>query len=200
INGDQRRHGTVGRPLAYHALAIVDADGRRLPPGETGEVEVGGFPDNDYRYLADDGAVKVSSRGRIRTGDLGALDADGFLRLTGRAKELIIRGGVNISPLEIDSVLMQAPEVAEAASVGVPDPTYGEEVVAYVVLRPGARTSAEDILRHCHAALPAFKAPKCIVLSDALPKTERGKLDRKALVEKWAEQQRTTDDSGQMTE
>jgi acyl-coenzyme A synthetase/AMP-(fatty) acid ligase len=195
ISGDERRHGTVGRPLAYHTLAIVDADGRRLPPGEIGEVDVGGFADNDYRYLADDGTVKVSSRGRIRTGDLGALDADGFLRLMGRAKELIIRGGVNISPLEIDSVLMQAPEVAEAASVGVPDPTYGEEVVAYVVLRPGARTSAEDILRHCHAALPAFKAPKCIVLSDALPKTERGKLDRKALVEKWAEQRRTTDNS-----
>ncbi len=186
ITGDERRFGTVGRPLAYHALAIVDAEGRRRPEGEIGEVEVGGFPDNDYRYLADDGTVKVSSRGRIRTGDLGALDADGFLRLTGREKELIIRGGVNISPLEIDSVLMQAPEVVEAASIGVPDPTYGEEVIAYVVLRAGARVSAEDILRHCHAALPAFKAPKRIVLSDALPKTERGKLDRKALAARWA--------------
>lgn len=188
IPGEKRRFGTVGRPLAYHALAIVDAEGRPRPQGEIGEVEVGGFPDNDYRYLADDGTVKVSSRGRIRTGDLGALDADGFLRLTGREKELIIRGGVNISPVEIDSVLMQAPEVVEAASVGVPDPTYGEEVVAYVVLRPGARASAEDILRHCNAALPAFKAPKRIVLSEALPKTERGKLDRKALAERWAQQ------------
>jgi acyl-coenzyme A synthetase/AMP-(fatty) acid ligase len=184
--GDARRLGTVGRPLAYHALAVVDAEGRRLPAGEIGEVELGAFPDNDYRYLADDGTVKVSSRGRIRTGDLGALDADGFLRLTGREKELIIRGGVNISPLEIDSVLMQRPEVVEAACVGVPDQTYGEEVIAYVVLRAGSRASADDILRHCNAALPAFKAPKRIVLSDALPKTERGKLDRKALVEMWS--------------
>ena len=182
----QRRFGTVGRPLAYHDLAIVDAEGRRLPAGEIGQVEIGAFADNDYRYLADDGTVKVNSRGRIRTGDLGSLDADGFLRLTGREKELIIRGGVNISPVEIDSILMQHPKVIEAATVGVPDRVYGEEVVAYVVLRPGASIGAEDILRHCNAVLPAFKAPKRIVLSDALPKTERGKLDRKALVERWS--------------
>jgi acyl-coenzyme A synthetase/AMP-(fatty) acid ligase len=185
MSGEQRRFGTVGRPLAYHDLAIVGADGRRLAVGEIGEVEIGCFADNDYRYLAEDGTVKVNSRGRIRTGDLGCLDADGFLRLTGRAKELIIRGGVNISPLEIDAILMQRPEVIEAATVGVPDRVYGEEVVAYVVLRPGATIGADDILRHCNAALPAFKAPKQIVLSKVLPKNERGKLDRKALVEMW---------------
>jgi acyl-coenzyme A synthetase/AMP-(fatty) acid ligase len=186
VTGDARRFGTVGRPLAYHALAIVGADGGLVRDGDIGHVEVGGFPDNDYRYLADDGAVNVSSRGRIRTGDLGSLDAEGFLRLTGREKELIIRGGVNISPLEIDSILMQSLEVMEAATVGVPDQTYGEEVVAYVVLRPGAIIGADDILRRCNDALPAFKAPKRIVLCEALPKTERGKLDRKALVERWS--------------
>lgn len=185
VTGDKRRHGTVGRPLPYHALAIVGPHGQRLGEGETGQVEVGDFPENDYRYLADDGAVKTNSRGRIRTGDLGTLDADGFLRLIGREKELIIRGGVNISPLEIDSVLMQSAEVIEAATVGVPDGTYGEEVVAYVVLRPGATVGAEEILRHCNGVLPAFKAPKHIVFRDALPKTERGKLDRKALAEIW---------------
>jgi acyl-CoA synthetase (AMP-forming)/AMP-acid ligase II len=186
VPGDKRRIGTVGRPLLYHYLAIVDAQGQRLPAGEIGHVEIGGYVHNEYRYLADDGTVKVHSRGRIRTGDLGALDADGFLRLTGREKELIIRGGVNISPLEIDSILMQQPDVIEAATIGIPDKIYGEEVVAYVVLRPGARIGAEDILRHCNAALPAFKAPKQIVLRDALPKTARGKLDRKALVERWS--------------
>jgi acyl-coenzyme A synthetase/AMP-(fatty) acid ligase len=183
--GEGRRLGTVGRPFGYHDLAIVDADGRRLPAGEIGHVEIGGFPGHAYRTLADDGSVQVGSRGRIRTGDLGCLDAGGFLTLTGREKELIIRGGVNISPVEIDGVLMQRPEVVEAATVGVPDRVYGEEVVAYVVLRAGSGVDADDILRHCNAALPAFKAPKRIVLSDALPKTERGKLDRKALVELW---------------
>src|SRR5580704_337476 len=135
--GRERRFGTVGRPLAYHRLAIVDAQGRALPQGEIGEVELGAFDDNDYRCLGDDGAVRVASRGRMRTGDMGFLDADGYLHLTGREKDLIIRGGVNISPVEIDGVLMQRAEIADAATVGVPDGVWGEEVVSYVVLRPG---------------------------------------------------------------
>jgi len=98
IAGELRRLGTVGRPLAYHRLAIVDGDGRQLPPGEIGQIEIGGFAGHHYRYLADDGSVKINGRGRVRTGDLGMLDADGFLALTGREKDLIIRGGVNISP------------------------------------------------------------------------------------------------------
>ena len=185
IPGERRRLGTVGRPFAYHDLAIVDGGGRRLPTGEIGEVEVGGFASHDYRYLADDGRVAVASRGRIRTGDLGCLDADGFLRLTGREKELIIRGGVNISPVEIDSFLMQRPELIEVATVGVPDAVYGEEVVSYVVARPGAQVDASELLRYCSDGLPAFKAPKRIVLSASLPKNERGKLDRRALAERW---------------
>jgi acyl-coenzyme A synthetase/AMP-(fatty) acid ligase len=185
IPGEQRRLGTVGRPLPYHDLAVVDADGRRLPPGEAGQVEIGGVADHPYRYLAEDGGIAVNSRGRIRTGDIGALDADGFLTLTGREKELIIRGGVNISPVEIDSCLMQCAEVIEAATVGVPDAVYGEEVVSYVVARPGAKLDTDALLRHCSTILPPFKAPKRIVLSPSLPKTERGKLDRKKLVERW---------------
>jgi acyl-coenzyme A synthetase/AMP-(fatty) acid ligase len=185
ISGEQRRLGTAGRPLAYHRLAIVDADGRSLPPGEIGLIEIGGNASHDYRYLADDGSVKINSRGRIRTGDLGLLDADGYLRVTGREKDLIIRGGVNISPVEIDSFLMQRPELIEVATVGVPDAIYGEEVVSYVVARPGATVDPGELLRYCSEGLPAFKAPKQIVLSVSLPKTERGKLNRRALAERW---------------
>jgi long-chain acyl-CoA synthetase len=185
IPGEQRRLGTVGRPFAYQHLVIVDAAGRSLPSGEIGEVEIGGFAGHDYRYLGDDGCVKASSRGRIRTGDLGLLDADGYLRLTGREKDLIIRGGVNISPLEIDGFLMRRPELIEVATVGVPDATYGEEVVSYVVARPGVTIDIGELLRYCSDGLPAFKAPKQIVLSASLPKTERGKLDRKVLVDLW---------------
>jgi acyl-coenzyme A synthetase/AMP-(fatty) acid ligase len=181
--GEQRRVGTVGKPHAYYQLRIVSQEGAVLPAGETGAVEVGGFADNNFCSLGDDGSIRVNDRGRMKTGDLGFLDDEGFLHLTGRARDLIIRGGVNISPAEIDSVLMRRPEVVEAATVGVPDEIYGEEVVAYVVLRPGSGVSAADILHHCAATLPAFKAPKRIVLSETLPKTERGKLDRKALVE-----------------
>jgi acyl-coenzyme A synthetase/AMP-(fatty) acid ligase len=183
--GERRRHGTVGRPLAYHDLAIVDAQGRRLPVGEIGQVEIGGFAGHSYRYLAEDGSVQINSRDRIRTGDLGRLDPDGFLSLVGREKELIIRGGVNISPLEIDGLLMRRPELIEVATVGVPDAVYGEEVVSYVVARPGAVIDPGELLRYCSAVLPAFKMPKEIVISASLPKTERGKLDRRALVEMW---------------
>jgi acyl-coenzyme A synthetase/AMP-(fatty) acid ligase len=188
--GEERRLATVGKPLPYLKLSIVGREGQPLPAGEMGSVEVGGFNDNSYRYLAADGTIQVNSYGRMKTGDLGFLDADGFLHLTGREKELIIRGGVNISPLEIDSLLMQCPEVAEVATVGVPDRIYGEEVVSYVVLRPGTTVGADEILRYCSSVLPAFKAPKQILLSQALPKTERGKLDRKALVEKWKTEDR----------
>ena len=184
IPGERRRLGTAGRPFAYHDLAIVDAGGRRLPPGEIGYVELGGFADHPFRYLGEDGEIKIHSRGRIRTGDLGWLDADGFLTLSGREKELINRGGAKISPVEIDSFLMQHADVIEAATVGVPDAIYGEEVVSYVVTRPGAAADAGELLRYC-AALPAFKAPKRILFAEALPKTERGKLDRKALAERW---------------
>jgi acyl-coenzyme A synthetase/AMP-(fatty) acid ligase len=185
IPGEQRRLGTVGRPFAYLDVAIVDADGRRLPAGEIGYVEAGGLGDNPYRYLAEDGGIAIHSRGRIRTGDIGSLDADGFLTLTGREKELIIRGGAKISPVEIDSCLMQRAEVIEAATVGVPDAVYGEEVVSYVVARPGAKLDPDELLRYCAATLPAFKTPKRIVLAEALPKTERGKLDRRALAARW---------------
>jgi len=187
IPGEQRRLGKVGRPFAYHDLAIVDAEGRRLPAGEIGHVELGGLGDHPFRYLGEDGEVKVHCRGRFRTGDLGSLDADGFLTLSGREKELIIRGGAKISPVEIDSFLMQHADVIEAATIGVPDPIYGEEVMSYVVARPGV--DAEALLRYCAGVLPAFKAPKRIVISSSsLPKNDRGKLDRRALAERWKNQ------------
>jgi long-chain acyl-CoA synthetase len=183
--GNARRFGSVGRPLAYHRLAIVGADGHAVPPGETGHVELGAWDDNDYRYLGDDGSVRVNSRGRMRTGDIGYLDEDGYLFLTGREKELIIRGGVNISPVEIDGVLMQCADVSEAATIGVPDKIWGEEVVSYVVLAPGSPFAPDKLMRFCAARLTPFKAPKQILLREVLPKSERGKLDRKALVAEW---------------
>jgi long-chain acyl-CoA synthetase len=186
IAGEARRHGTVGRPFAYHNVAIIDGEGQRPAAGRIGQVEIGGFSDHDYRYLADDGHVTVSGRNRMLTGDLGLIDEDGYLRLTGRAKDLIIRGGVNISPLEIDSFLMRHPALIEVATVGVPDAVYGEEVVSYVVARPTAAIDTDALLRYCSDGLPAFKAPKCIVLCATLPKTERGKLDRRALAERWS--------------
>jgi acyl-coenzyme A synthetase/AMP-(fatty) acid ligase len=188
--GAGRHFDSVGKPAPYLKLAIVNDRGQPVPVGEIGQVEVGSFPDNDYRYLADDGTIKIHSRGRLRTGDVGFLDTDGYLHITGREKDLIIRGGINISPLEIDSILMQRPEVSEVATVGIPDRTYGEEVVSFVVARPGVNIDVDDLLRYCGTFLPASKAPKQIVLSKHLPKSARGKLDRKALAQQWTSSQR----------
>src|SRR3954452_14823203 len=186
IPGEERRVGTVGRPFPYHDLTIIGADGAPLGTGEIGQVEIGGLGGHAYRYLAEDGSITVASQGRIRTGDLGLLDSDGFLTLVGREKELIIRGGVNISPVEIDGFLMQHPELIEVATIGVPDAVYGEEVVAYVVPRPGTMVNESALLRFCSDSLPTFKAPKQIVVCTTLPKTERGKLDRRALLRRWS--------------
>jgi acyl-coenzyme A synthetase/AMP-(fatty) acid ligase len=186
-NETTRRPGSVGKPLKYLDLKIVDDDGRSLPAGETGLVELGNEPARAYRYLDDQGAVQVNARGRIRTGDLGYLDDDGYLSLTGREKDLIIRGGVNISPAEIDAVLMAHAEVAEAATIGVPDPIYGEAILSFVVVKPGSSTDEETLRTHCRGRLSEAKRPKSIVFLEDLPKTERGKLDRKALREQWRE-------------
>lgn len=187
-NEHTRKFGTVGQPLACHRLTVVDADGKELPRGESGEVELGGFESNLYRYLDENGEEHVHARNRLRTGDLGIMDDEGYIRITGRAKDLIIRGGVNISPAEVDNILLQMPELAEAATIGVPDPIYGEEVVCYVAPREGRSTTPMAVLTHLQTRIPPFRMPKRIVVREHLPKTERGKMNRLLLLEEWKEE------------
>jgi len=180
-----RRFGSVGKPLAYQNPRIVDTNGASLPVGDTGAVEVGRGEGAEYRYLTPSGKITTHARGRIRTGDLGHLDGDGYLYLTGRSKEVIICGGVNISPVEIDNSVLELPGVAEAAAIGVPDDIHGEAVVVFAVRLPGTELSAEEILAHCRARLAAAKLPREIIFRESLPKTARGKMDRRALAEAW---------------
>ncbi len=183
--GRARKIGTIGPAQKYQHIRIVDGDGDDVATGETGEIIVGGGRQQAYGYLLSDGAVERLPAAGHRSGDLGHFDADGHLIITGRAKELIIRGGVNIAPLEIDGVLMAHPDVAEAGTVGVPHDIYGEEVVSFVTLRSGADIAADDLLVHCRGSLAEFKMPKQIIFRDAMPKNLRGKLDRGALLEDW---------------
>lgn len=184
-NEHTRKFGTVGKPLAYHKLTVVNSDGQEVPQGEMGEIELGGFSTNAYRYLDENGEEKIHAQDRLRTGDLGVMDEDGCVRVTGRAKDLIIRGGVNISPAEVDNILLQLPALGEAATIGVPDRIYGEEVVCYVAPKPGQTLTPEQVLTHCEGKLPEFRMPKQIIIRDALPKTERGKMNRLLLQEQW---------------
>lgn len=183
-----RRIGTVGPPGLFQNLKIVADDGQDLPPGEIGEIEIGGAQ-NAYGYLHADKSVEQIRGRRLKTGDLGYLDAEGFLHVTGRAKDLIIRGGVNIAPLEIDNLLTRHPDIVEAATIGIPDPVYGEEVVSYVALAPGATLSETDVLAFCADTLPEFKRPKRVLVVPDIPKNQRGKIDRNALVESWSRDQ-----------
>ena len=181
----QRRIGSVGRPGLYQNLRIVGPEGEVLPPGETGEIEIGGAQ-TGWGYLHADGTTERIRGKRLKTGDLGRFDEDGFLTITGRTRDVIIRGGVNVSPLEIDNALVSLPEVGEAAAIGVPDSVYGEEIVAFVAPRPGERPTAEEIAARCVELLPGFKAPKRVILLEELPKNDRGKTDRSILREIWA--------------
>ena len=132
-----------------------------------------------------DGVWENLQGNRIRLGDLAVMDEDGFITVTGRLKDQIIRGGVNISPVEVDNVMMQHEKVYEAAAVGVPDKIYGEEVIAYVVIRDGETLTSKEIRAHCSETLPDYRLPKQFFFIDSLPKNDRGKVRRPDLQELW---------------
>ena len=181
---NKRRMGTVGQPALHQEFQIVDASGAPCPPGVEGEVTAGG-PQVAIGYLQDDGSIDPIRGTRIKTGDLAVMDADGFVRVTGRTKDVIIRGGINISAQEIDEVLLAHGQVTEAAAVGVPDPIHGEEVVCYVSLKPGEKPDGDSILAYCRTRLPLPKVPKHVVVVSELPKSDRGKVLRDQLRADW---------------
>ncbi|MDR2051708.1 MAG: AMP-binding protein [Deltaproteobacteria bacterium] len=179
-----RKAGSVGLPFG-NEVRIFLADGETAPAGVSGEVAVRG--DNlAAAYFKNPGATAESFRdGWFRTGDLGFLDSEGYLLLRGRGKELINRAGEKIAPAEIDEVLYRHPGVELAAAVGVPHALYGEEVVAFLRLRPGATAGEEDILSFCADKLAGFKIPKRIFFREGLPQGPSGKIQRLKLVDEY---------------
>ncbi len=183
----ERRMGTVGKPAKYQQFQIVGEDDNPVPAGTEGLVTIGG-PQVCWGNISPEGDFEDWTGKRTRTGDLAVMDDDGFVRVTGRIKDIIIRGGANISPLEIDGVVMRHESVQEAAAVGVPHKIYGEEVVCYVVPKPGQALDLGAIAEHCTGDLPAFKMPKAFYVIDELPKSDRGKIVRDRLRERWQEE------------
>ena len=163
----------------------MDAGGRHLQPGESGEVVIQG--PNVIRGYEDNPEANAASftDGWFRTGDQGFLDADGYLTLVGRIKELINRGGEKISPREIDEVLLAHPAVAEAVCFGVPHPTWGEEVAAAVVAR--CPVSESDLLGYCRERLADYKRPKQIYMTETIPRTATGKILRRVVAQAFSQ-------------
>ena len=178
-----RKPGTVG-VAAGPEIAIMGADGRLLPRGETGEIVIRG-PNVTAGYQNNPNAnAEAFTEGWFRTGDQGVMDADGYLSITGRLKEIINRGGEKVSPREVDEILMDHPAVAQVVCFGMPHPKLGEEVAAVVVLREGHAVSERELQAFVSGRAADFKVPKKILFMDEIPKGATGKLQRIGLAAK----------------
>ncbi|HSN39866.1 MAG TPA: AMP-binding protein [Burkholderiales bacterium] len=179
-----RKIGSPGQAFGNEARIVDPATGKVRPPGVAGEIMVRG--DNvmkGYYKDPENTAKTLEPDGWMHSGDLGYIDEDGFVFVTGRIKELIIKGGENIAPREIDEALLKHPAVLEAAAVGIPDQNYGQEIMACVVLKPDHRCSASELAEFSQRELGKYKTPKVIKFVDGLPKGPSGKVQRLKLLE-----------------
>jgi acyl-CoA synthetase (AMP-forming)/AMP-acid ligase II len=180
---DERlRSETVGKPLAGVQLRILDGDETALPVGQSGEVAVAGY--NVMRgYFRQPGATRAAlADGYLKTGDLGLLDEEGYLRIVGRQSEMIIRGGFNVHPREVEDHLRSLPAVQEAVVIGVPNEVLGELVGACIVPVEGALITEDELRDLCRSALAVFKVPDLVAFMDELPRLPSGEVDRTALL------------------
>ncbi|THH35907.1 malonyl-CoA synthase [Aliishimia ponticola] len=179
----ERRAGTVGFPLPGVELKITDPEtGASLPEGEIGMIEVRGrnvF--KGYWQMPEKTAAELRSDGFFITGDLGRIDADGYVHIVGRGKDLIISGGYNIYPKEVELILDEMPGVLESAVIGVPHPDFGESPVGVLARKPGQEIDTDAILKAAREKLAAFKLPRKLIVVDALPRNTMGKVQKAAL-------------------
>jgi long-chain acyl-CoA synthetase len=181
----ENRIGTIGLPYPDTECRVVDLETGKIemPPGQPGEMIVKG-PQVMKGYWNKPEETRLTLRdGWLYTGDIAVMDEDGYFKIVDRKKDMIIAGGYNIYPREIEEVLFQHPKILEATVAGVADPYRGETVKAYVVLKPGQTSTSEDIIAFCKERLAAYKRPTVVEFRDSLPKTMVGKILRRQLVE-----------------
>jgi long-chain acyl-CoA synthetase len=183
-----RKPGTVGRPIDTAVVKIFGPEGSELGPNEIGEVymRLPGAPDFTYTGM-EQARREVERDGLITCGDVGYLDSDGYLFLCDRQRDMVISGGVNIYPAEIEAVLIGAPGVRDCAVFGIPDAEYGEALCAFIETRDGAQVTAEDIRAFLRPHLAGYKIPKTIEFRDALPREDSGKIFKRKLREPYWE-------------
>ena len=176
-----RKVGSIGLPMKGTEIRIVGQDENMLPPGKEGEIVIRGPMLMKGYWKKPEETAEVLKDGWLHTGDIGYVDEDGYFWVTDRKKDLIIKAGENISPRVIEEVLFQHPRVSEAAVIGIKDEVYGENVKAFVVLKPGQEVAAEEVIEYCRTKLNSFLAPKEVVFTKALPKNLLGKVLKKEL-------------------
>ena len=185
LNG-RRKIGSIGVPVPNTDMKVVRVDdpATEVPSGTQGELLLKGPQVMRGYWNAPDESAAVLTDGWLRTGDVATIDEDGYCFIVGRKKDMIIAGGYNIYPDEVDTVLMAHPAVHESATIGVPDPARGETVKSFVVLRPGRAANADDLIAHCRRELAAYKIPRSIEFLDELPKSSALKILRRELRER----------------
>ncbi len=182
----KRLSSSIGKPLPDVEIKIVDEGGKTIPPFGVGEI-LARSPRIMTGYWQDEQKTSqvMMEGGWLRTGDMGYMDQEGYIYLTGRGDDMIIRGGENISPEEVENVLHSHPKVEEAAVIGIPDPEWGQEPRAVVVLKKGEAATPEEIIEFCRARLAGFKRPRSVVFMESLPRNPMGKVLRKRLREEY---------------
>jgi long-chain acyl-CoA synthetase len=178
--------GSVGRPWPGHEIRILDENGQPCAPGEIGLIYVKS-PRLEFRYRGADDKTRTAFRdGFFTAGDLGWLDRDGYLFIADRRTDLIITGGANVYPAEVESVLSRHPKVADVAVVGIPDDEMGKSVLAVVELRPGERAAAEEIIAFARRDLAHYKCPRRVEFVERLPREPQGKVRKGELVRRYS--------------
>ena len=177
----KKKLGSIGIPMKGTTMKVVDSDGNELPLGQEGEIVLGGPMIMKGYWNKPKETTEVLKDGILSTGDIGYVDKDGYFFITDRKKDLIIKAGENITPREIEEVLFSHPKVSEAAVIGIKDKVYGEDIKAFLVLKPGETAGADEIISFCEGKLKRFKSPKEVEFIDALPKNLVGKVLKKEL-------------------
>jgi long-chain acyl-CoA synthetase len=173
--------GTVGPPIFACEVRVVDAEDRPLASGAAGEVVIRGHNVMKGYYKRPAETAEALRGGWFHTGDIGVIDADGYLAIVDRIKDLVLRGGMNVYPREIEEVLMTHPAVSLAAVIGVPEERLGEEIKAFIVRKPGASLTEDELIAWCKEQLAAYKYPRYVEFRDALPMGGTGKVLKREL-------------------
>src|SRR5260221_293019 len=178
----ERKPGSIGTPIRGVEMRVIDSEGGEVPQGEVGEIVIRGHNVMRGYWRRPEETAKAIPDGWFRTGDLGRVDNDGYFEIVDRKKDMIIRGGYNVYPREIEEVLYEHPAVTEAAVIGLPHQALGEEVGAAVVIKAGADITATELRDHVKAQVAAYKYPRAVWLVDALPKGPTGKILKREIV------------------